>query len=144
VSGQPDKTAEDAASLYRETILRHSRQPVGFKKTIASTHGNEQFNPLCGDRIHLELALNDGTVVDAAFDGESCAICKASASMLCEMAPGETVQTLLDQHRRLASALADESGPLDEEPLRALLGVRAYPSRIQCALLPWEALKNAL
>jgi len=144
VTGRPANPAGDSASLYRETIIRHSRQPVGFNKHITPTHKYERFNPLCGDRIHLMLELHDNIVIDAAFDGESCAICKASASMLCELAPGQTVQTLLEQRQRLASALADQSIPLDDNPLCALQGVRAYPSRVQCALLPWEALKDAL
>jgi nitrogen fixation NifU-like protein len=136
--------AESASSLYRETILHHSRQPVGFNKAISWTHEHEQFNPLCGDHVRLMLEIDGDAVVDAAFEGDSCAICKASASLLCELAPGQTGQALLERRQWLESALAGDEQPDDDQPLRALLGVRAYPSRVECALLPWKALKDAL
>jgi len=135
---------DSAASLYRETILRHSRHPVGWNKPLSPTHEWEQFNPLCGDRIRLLLELKNDLVVDAAFEGESCAICKASASMLCEMAPGKSGEDLLERRRRLAIALSGTEQQTLDSPLNALLGVRAYPSRVQCALLPWQALESAL
>ena len=140
----PAEKTDDAAILYRETILRHSRHPVGFNKPISATHEYEHFNSLCGDRVRLMLEMKNHAVVDAAFEGESCAICKASASMLCELAPGQTGKALLERHQWLASALAGEGQPVDDQPLNALLGVRAYPSRVQCALLPWQALKDSL
>jgi nitrogen fixation NifU-like protein len=144
VTNTPANPAESASSFYHETILHHSRQPIGFNKPISWTHEHEQFNPLCGDHIRLMLEINGETVVDAAFEGESCAICKASASMLCELAPGQTGQALLERRQWLESALAGDEQPIDDQPMCALLRVRAYPSRVQCALLPWEALKEAL
>lgn len=140
----PANPAGSAGSLYRETILHHSRQPVGFNKPISWTHEHEQFNPLCGDHVRLMLEIDGDTVVDAAFEGESCAICKASASMLCELAPGQSGPALLERRQWLESALAGAEQAVDDQPLHALLGVRAYPSRVQCALLPWEALNDAL
>lgn len=135
---------EDLARLYRETIINHARQPIGLRKSIQATHSNEQFNPLCGDRIVLSLQVEGGMVLDAAFDGEACAICTASASLLCEQAPGSTVAEMTETQQWLQAALQGEESSQQHESLLPLLGVRRYPSRIRCALLPWEALVNAL
>ena len=135
---------DDLSRLYRETILRHAQDPVGFHKAIRATHHNEQFNPLCGDRIRVLLEVDGEVVIDAAFEGEACAICKASASLLCEGAPGQTASSLLELHGWLKSALQGAGDSAGHESLRPLLGVQRYPSRIRCALLPWEALAGAV
>ena len=137
---QPSKP-DDALKLYQKAILRHSKKPVGYQNTINATHRNEQFNPLCGDRIVLLLEMKARHVVNAAFEGESCAICTASASMLCELAPGCQYEELKETRSWLKNALSGVDDPTEHEQLLALLGVRAYPSRVRCALLPWDALK---
>jgi len=81
----------DLAEFYRETILRHSVEPVGFKASIEATHENEQYNPLCGDRVLVRLQVERDEIKAAAFDGAACAICMASASLLCEEAQGKNV-----------------------------------------------------
>jgi nitrogen fixation NifU-like protein len=135
---------DDLSRLYRETVLRHAQDPVGFCKDIRVTHHREQFNPLCGDRILLMLEINGQEIKDAAFEGDSCAICKASASMLCESAPGQAVESIRKLHQWLEEALHGNEGPASHESLRPLLGVHRYPSRIRCALLPWDALAGAV
>jgi len=135
---------DDLSRLYRETILRHAQHPVGFQKVIQETHRNEQFNPLCGDRILILLEIHGERVNDAAFEGEACAICKASASLLCEGAPGRSVGSMQETRQWLESALHGLEDPAGIESLQPLLGVRRYPSRIRCALLPWDALAEAL
>ena len=135
---------DDLTRLYRETILHHAHHPVGFRKAIRETHRNEQFNPLCGDRIVGLLELEGEIIRDAAFDGEACAICKSSASLLCERSPGRSVGSMLETQRWLESALQRDEDPAGYEELQPLLGVRRYPSRIRCALLPWVALAEAV
>jgi len=129
--------------LYRDIILQHAQHPIGFRKAIRETHRNEQFNPLCGDRVLLMLELDGEVVVDTAFDGESCVICKASASLLCEQAPGQSIGELKRARHSLELALQGIEVPSGFDALLPLLGVRRYPSRIKCALLPWEALVKA-
>ena len=143
-SGIRPGAVDDLSGLYRETILRHAQNPVGFGKVIHVTHRNEQFNPLCGDRVLILLEVDGETVHDAAFEGEACAICKASASLLCEGAPGRSVSSMLETGQWLESALRGLEDPAGIESLQPLLGVRRYPSRILCALLPWDALAQAL
>jgi nitrogen fixation NifU-like protein len=140
-STRPEK--DQLSRLYRDIIMQHAQNPVGFRKAIRETHRNEQYNPLCGDRILLMLEVDDTVVVDAAFDGESCVICKASASLLCEQAPGQSTGKLADTYQCLEQALQGEEIRPQCDSLLPLLGVRQYPSRIRCALLPWEALVQA-
>jgi nitrogen fixation NifU-like protein len=164
-SHEPGDTAGKLAGLYREAIRRHAAQPVGFRQPIGATHRYEEYNPLCGDRIEVSLRIAGDAVAAAAFDGEACAICMASASMLCSLAPGRTVTELRQLNDSLHEALnapvgaasaanLDESRlkpllqPLPQEhlpqTLQPLLGVRPYPSRIRCATLPWTAALEAL
>lgn len=132
------------AEFYRETVLRHSVSPTGFRRAIEATHEGECYNPLCGDRVTVRFRVEDGRIGAAAFDGEACAICLASASMLCAHAPGRTVREL-GATRDWLKGLLDGRERTDGDPeLLALAGVRRYPSRIRCALLPWEAAEKAL
>jgi nitrogen fixation NifU-like protein len=129
--------------LYRESILRHAADPVGHGAAIEATHALEGHNPQCGDRIVTRFRVVNGVIEAAAFDGEACSICLASASLLCEQVPGESVNDLLELKARLERALGEDS----EEEIGAfspLLGVRPYPSRVQCALLPWQTASRAL
>jgi nitrogen fixation NifU-like protein len=134
----------DIARLYRDTIKQHAANPVGYRRKIDATHQYEEYNALCGDRILVQLQIADMRVENAAFDGEACAICMASSSLLCETTPGKPVSHLEDLHDRLQAALdgSDDIGGIDE--LRPLLGVKPFPSRIRCATLPWSAARKAL
>jgi nitrogen fixation NifU-like protein len=134
----------DIGRLYRDTIKQHAADPVGYRLEIDATHQYEEYNPLCGDRILVQLRITDNQVEAAAFDGEACAICMASASLLCDNAPGKPVSRLEDLHDRLQAALdcGDDIDGIDE--LVPLLGVRRFPSRIRCATLPWTAARKAL
>jgi nitrogen fixation NifU-like protein len=145
MSGQELAQADrELAEFYRETILRHSVNPVGFQASINATHQNEQYNPLCGDRIRLSFQVRGDEIEAAAFDGAACAICMASASLLCAEASGQHIDHIKTTHDWLQHALTSAEETPGPERLRALLGVRSYPSRIKCALLPWTAAVKAL
>jgi len=140
----PPGDREQLETFYRDAILEHSVNPVGFRRDLAATHQNEQYNPLCGDRIRLAFVVADGTVEDCSFDGEACAICMASASMLCEHTSGRDIAEVIQLQQSLEQALAGQTETLPVQALNALLGARRYPSRIRCALLPWIAAIKAL
>jgi nitrogen fixation NifU-like protein len=131
------------AELYLDTIKQHAADPVGFRQEIDATHQHEEYNPLCGDRILLQLRIVGGRIEAAAFYGEACAICMASSSLLCEQVPGHTVADLLRQQKQLGDALESGEASPGIDALTPLLGVRQYPSRIQCATLPWKAATRA-
>ena len=71
----------DLGRLYQDTIRRHAAQPVGRGEEIGATHRHELFNAQCGDRVEVKLRMAGDTIEAAAFDGEGCAICMASASL---------------------------------------------------------------
>lgn len=129
----------DLNHLYRDSIRRHSDQPVGYRRSIVATHQHEADNPQCGDRILMQLSVREGHIEDVAFEGEACAICMASASLLCENMPGKPVCELENIYDRLQEALTGGEEDLAPPELNALLGVKPFPSRIRCATLPWEA-----
>jgi len=158
-----DNPAGDLARLYRDAIRQHSSNPVGYRRDIDATHRREEYNPQCGDRIDVLLRIAGEQVEAAAFDGEACAICMASASLLCSLAPGRSLSELEAMGMGLHEALSDPVGaalaaigsdngeakesrlkPLLHPQLRPLLGVRPYPSRVRCATLPWTAASRAL
>ena len=134
----------DLNALYREAIKQHASDPVGYRQKIGATHQFEEYNPLCGDRILVQLRIRQEQVEAAAFDGEACAICMASASLLCDNTPGKSVRHLQELHKRLLKALESGHDTDGIDPLKPLLGVRSYPSRIRCATLPWSAAGKAL
>ncbi|MBT8047354.1 MAG: SUF system NifU family Fe-S cluster assembly protein [Xanthomonadales bacterium] len=135
---------KDLTRLYRDTIRQHAADPAGFRREIGATHENELDNPLCGDRIRLQLRIAEDRVEAAAFDGEACAICMASASLLCQTVPGHPVSYLVRRREELVAVLNGRGEMNDSDTLKPLLGVRAYPSRIRCATLPWAAAVEAL
>jgi nitrogen fixation protein NifU and related proteins len=116
--------------FYTEKILEHARRPRKFGRVVDPDVQFEELNPLCGDRIRVELRLaNDGQILEARFSGEMCAIAKGSASILFESLEGRTVGAI--------------GGISDAELLESLAG--AIPkNRIQCALLPISALRGAV
>ena len=134
----------DLNALYLEAIKQHAADPTGFRQEIDATHQFEEYNPLCGDRILVQLRITQEQVEAAAFEGEACAICMASASLLCGNIPGKSVRHLRELHERLLTALDSDHDSDGIDPLKPLLGVRSYPSRIRCATLPWSAASKAL
>jgi nitrogen fixation NifU-like protein len=114
-----------------------------------ATHTAEGYNPLCGDRYHVHLKLNDQGVIEAvAFEGEGCAISKASLSMMTDILKGKTpdeAKGLFTAFHDLVTGKAPSGGaPQSLGKLAVFEGVRKFPSRIKCATLGWHALFGAL
>jgi len=116
-------------ALYSETLLDHFRHPRNYGDLPSADITYESFNPLCGDRIRIALKLNDRVVQDARFKGDGCAISTAAASLLTEMIAGANLEQL--------SSLPDDR-------LISALESNIQPARVQCALLPLEALRAGL
>lgn len=139
--------ASNLSDLYQEILLEHNRRPRNFRTLVDATHHADGFNPLCGDRVSLQLRLDEGTVGDVGFQGNSCAICRASASMLTQAVKGASsadAMAMFDEFHRM---LTDPDAELDYDllgDLEMLAGVVAYPTRIKCAILAWHTLKAAI
>ncbi|MFP4167119.1 MAG: Fe-S cluster assembly sulfur transfer protein SufU [Opitutales bacterium] len=140
----------DLEELYQDIILDHNKRPRNYGEPERCTHKAEGFNPLCGDRIEVYLDLEDGEprLRDVRFTAASCAICKASASMMTEELKGKTTTEAKAVAGRVNELLTGEEEPeaeLDRDgSLAALVGVRKFPARIKCATLPWHTYAAAL
>ncbi len=135
--------------LYQEVILDHYRRPRNFGPLADANRTAEGFNPLCGDRIELQLKVEDGVVTDIAFEGTGCAIATASASVMTDTIKGRTVEearALFEVMMALLTGDATEGARPSPElgKLRVFSGVREYPVRVKCATLAWHTLRAAL
>ena len=135
--------------LYQEVILDHSRHPRHFGPLDHATHKAEGYNPLCGDRVTVMLALDpNGRVADIKFEGKGCAISQASASMMTEMLAGRTLpeaQKLMDGFLHLVKGEDTKDLAADHrEHLDVMAGISEFPMRVKCATLAWHTFKNAL
>ncbi len=132
--------------LYREIIIDHYRSPRHRGHLKAPSASHEGLNPLCGDEVTVEVALDKGTLDEIAYSGSGCSISQSSASMMTESVAGKSVA----ETRKLiadftAMMRGDESiDPDDLGDLEAMSGVRKFPVRIKCATLPWHTLAEAL
>ena len=140
-----DIAADD--DLYKAIILEHYARPPHKGPLADHTHYDEGINPSCGDEVELFLKVVDDKIEAVHFDGVGCSICLASASMLTKLLRGMSVE----EARKFRLAFKDwitvrdpEPSPVDLDELEALGGVRNYPVRIKCALLPWETFEGAL
>jgi nitrogen fixation NifU-like protein len=138
----------DSKQLYQEIILDHNKKPRNWGTLGDATHRAEGLNPLCGDHIWVALKLNDGLIEKVAFEGESCAICKASASMMTANVKGkriEEVERLVQEFRDMATGKLDVVAHANHlGRLAVFAGVKDLPSRVKCAILPWHTLNAAL
>ncbi len=135
--------------LYQEVILDHCKRPRNFGALPGADHVAEGYNPLCGDKVKVYLALDGDRLAGIAFEGAGCAISTASASLMTEALAGKSVgeaqQLFAEVHGMLTgdpSQAAEESESLGK--LAALGGVREYPVRVKCATLAWHTLQAAL
>jgi nitrogen fixation NifU-like protein len=138
----------DLTDLYQQVIVEHNRAPRNFRKLPHPTHTAQGDNPLCGDRISLEVTLDGDRITDIGFQGSGCAISQASASLLTGSVQGKTRHEVEDLFERMHHLLTAPPGtPVDTAglgKLAALAGVRQFPVRVKCASLPWHTLRAAL
>ncbi len=138
----------DLAELYQQTIIEHNRSPRNFKKLRAPNRRAEGDNPLCGDKITLEVQLDGDVITDIGFQGSGCAISQASASLMTSAVQGKTApeaESLFRRvHEMLTSATTAPVDPASVGKLAALAGVRQFPMRVKCASLSWHTLHAAL
>ena len=132
--------------LYQTLILEHNKAPRNFRRMDDATGHAEGRNPLCGDHYDVWLRLEGDRIADAAFQGNGCAISKASASMMTQAVKGKTAaeaRDLFERFHALVTTGGLEGGALPSK-LEVFKGVRAFPIRVKCATLSWHAMKAAL
>lgn len=136
----------ELTDLYQEVILDHNRRPRNFRVLDDASRQQEGYNPLCGDRLTLYVALDGDRITDVAFQGSGCAISKASASLMTETLKGKTVaeaRELFEKFHDMVTSSPDTEAA-DLGKLSVLSGVREYPTRVKCASLAWHTAKAAL
>jgi nitrogen fixation NifU-like protein len=136
----------DPKALYQEVILDHNRKPRNYGELDHPSHHAEGVNPLCGDHIHIALELAGDTVERIAFHGESCAICKASASMMTVAVKGKSAgdaKTLIHEFVDMATGRIDTKDGPHIGRLAVFSGISELPMRVKCAILPWHTLQAA-
>ena len=138
--------------LYQEIILDHGKNPRNLGKFENFNKDAKGHNPLCGDKVHLFLKLDENKKVnDISFEGEGCAISMASASIMTDLMKGksekdakEIIEKFLDMIKEkddIDTKLLEED---EKTKLMSLGGVKNYPMRVKCATLSWHALSSAL
>lgn len=138
----------ELTDLYQEVILDHHRSPRNFKVLEGANRSAEGYNPLCGDQLTV-YALVDGDVIkDISFQGQGCAISRASASMMTAAVKGAKradAEALFERFHKLVTG--PKGAPADDEVLGKLVafsGVCEFPVRVKCATLAWHTLRAAL
>ena len=138
--------------LYQQIILDHGKNPRNLRKTENFNKDAKGYNPLCGDKVHIYLKLNENKKVeDISFEGQGCAISMASASIMTDLIKGkeefevkEIVNDFLDMIKekdKLNNNILHED---DKTKLMCLSGVKQYPMRVKCATLSWHTLVSAM
>jgi nitrogen fixation NifU-like protein len=132
--------------LYREIILDHYRNPRNKGDLDPADVKVNANNPLCGDEVTITARISDDgqTVAALHFSGRGCSISQASASMMTEQVVGQPVAEALRTIGRFKEMMLADGGPDGLGDLEALQGVKQYPVRIKCAVLPWNSLLQGL
>jgi len=137
----------DLRELYQEVILDHSRKPRNYRLLDPADRKAVGNNPLCGDQVILYLKLDGERIVEVGFEGQGCAISKASASMMTDAIKGKTMSEIDDLFGRFHGMVTGKPGAAGDPALGKLAvfaGVSEFPARVKCASLGWHTLKAAL
>jgi nitrogen fixation NifU-like protein len=137
----------DLRDIYQEVILEHAKTPRNYRALEAPTLKAEGFNPLCGDRCTVYLAMQKDVIEDIAFQGSGCAISRASASMMTQVLKGKTVrqaEDLFQSFRGMVTGQGKNGDHAEIGKLAVFAGVSGFPARVKCATLAWHTLQAAL
>ena len=138
--------------LYQEIILDHGKNPRNLGKTENFNKDAKGYNPLCGDKVHVYLKLDENKKVeDISFEGEGCAISMASASIMTDLIKGkeesdvkEIVSDFLEMIKEKNEIKTNLLKDDEKTKLMCLSGVKQYPMRVKCATLSWHTLTSAI
>ena len=138
--------------LYQEIILDHGKNPRNKGKCEGYTNDAKAHNPLCGDKVHIYLKLNNEKLIeDLSFEGEGCAISLASASILTELTKGKDLSFIKKISEDFLSMIKNRSkitlNSLTEDQvttITSLSGVQEFPMRVKCATMAWHTLLSAV
>lgn len=130
--------------LYRRVIMDHYKNPRNRGTLEDEAVTIDLNNPTCGDKIQLQMQVEDGKVKAAKFVGEGCSISLSSASMMTDAVKGKTLEEALAMAEKFSGLMKGESVEFEYEDIEALSGVKKFPARIKCATLAWNALRKGI
>ena len=134
-------------SLYQELILEHYRNPRNKGELSDHTAEAHVANPVCGDELKVQIRLNGDRIEEIAFEGQGCSISQASVSMMTALVKGRERSEAIGLADLFTDMMHGSEGASSDRSLgdlRALQGVSKFPVRIRCALLAFDALREAL
>ena len=134
-------------TLYQELILEHYRHPRNKGELADHTAEARVANPVCGDELSVQIRLNGERIEEIAFEGQGCSISQASMSMMTELVKGSERSEAIRLANLFTDMLHGSEGASSDRSLgdlRALQGVSKFPVRVRCALLAFDALREAL
>ena len=137
----------ESRTFYNEVLTEHNVRPAHKRALAGECFSLEGVNPSCGDDITLSLRVEDGVIVDGAFEGDGCAISQASADITLDLVIGRTKEEALrlsDVFRRMIQGAASEAEIEELEEAGALRDVSHMPARVKCAVLGWHTLDEIL
>lgn len=130
--------------LYRRVIMDHYKNPRNRGSFEGESVSIDLNNPTCGDKIQLQMQIEDGKVKAAKFLGEGCSISLSSASMMTDAVKGKSLEEALKMADNFSGLMKGEPAQFEYEDLEALSGVNKFPARIKCATLAWNALRKGI
>jgi nitrogen fixation NifU-like protein len=138
--------SNEQGQLYHQALLKHHKKPVGFAVNLLADGQAVGENAACGDEITIEFTIKNGQINELAFHGDSCAICRASASLLCLHLKDLDLLSVRAVNNAMITFITDNKALLApwSDVFSALSVVQQFPVRKQCAILPWTTFKDAL
>lgn len=135
------------SELYSEIILEHYKHPHNFGELEEADFTTTGYNRSCGDDLRLFVRLKDGAIEHVRFVGKGCAISRSSASMMTDRMVGKTLaeaKAFVEEFLRII--MGERDFPESEEfaELRTLKGVKKFSTRVKCASLAWDTLREGI
>ncbi len=142
----------DLKDLYQEIILDHGKNPRNLRKTENFNKDAKGHNPLCGDKVHIFLKIDENkNISDISFEGSGCAISMASASIMTDLMKEKKekeVKELVEDFLQMIKESPEMNTKIitenEKTKLMSLSGVKQYPMRVKCATLAWHTLTSAM
>jgi len=134
-------------TLYRQVIMDHYKNPKNKGKFDDDSLTVDMNNPTCGDRIQLQIQIEDDVVKDVRFDGEGCSISMSSASMMTQAIKGKSIDEALSMSKLFSDMMLGkdiETDDFEQGDIQSLQGVSKFPARIKCATLGWKAMEKGV
>lgn len=139
--------SSDLQDLYQEVVLDHGKRPRNFREVEGANRRAQGYNPLCGDQLTVTLKVEDGVIRDVGFQGQGCAISRASASLMTGAVKDRTREEAERLFELVHKLVTEGPEGVDTEALgklAVLSGVSEFPARVKCASLAWHTLRAAL